>query len=1177
MEPHFRSEARRIFRRELFNMKEKGYLKPEIAEHVAKAHAQYHQDLLAEDRKREEMRAAQGQRPVNLPLRPAAQPGVQQRPAAQPAVPQRPVPPQQPAVQASATIKREPVAKKPVKKLTKEQIRERNISWLLNIGVIFLLIGGLFVATSNWETMSNVMKSSSIALVSLLFYGFAYLSAKVLKIEKTAFAFTVLGSLFLPIYVLSLGWFGLLGPYLSVNGEGGYLLGFLGSSIPALAYVLLAKKLKSRLFVWFTFIASSAAVGFLLASFRLRVDYFYLGIMAYNSILIFLYFRLKNRETFRLFTKEFPIFIQANLVVSTLLMLFFFDNELIYSFNLLITAAIYLSMMYVTGKKEFHFIFSAMLVYGAYQLIEHSFLEAGDAILYALIAFGFAFIPKGLKGNMLLDRAFRYTSAAVSILAFLYISIEGVLLRAGEPSVVLVIAYLIMAGNFLYLAHAEKARLLAYLSTFFLATAIHEAISLFSKYSYPVSREAAIFMAGLVLFSLFGFLVTKKAIVILRSPARDVGLAAMFLAFLLSQGMGKLAEPGFMLAIFSGAALALVFTEKRGILQKSAVWAVPVSAGLSIIAFGMQAGKSWPAIATDYGIPVYFAAAGLFVLILSSIWKKQGRGELAGSFFYTGQLFYTIGLLFSASSAVDPLIVRPFLVLVALVVYYILYKVHRMDATAFWLSAVSLGFYYSIFSSVYNLVSFGDMVKAIAIPGGGMFLLLLALALLNRDNLLFKSFAWSGHLILPITLFLVWTIYPEWCVISLAAAIAVYSFSSFKAEDGWKKITFMYAAFTAGFLTAGKTFDLVLGETRAVYEFPATSFLLFVVWYWLKGNLKKWASFYLTAISLLGIAAMIFADPFTVIAFSVTILFAAGTLSFLHKMKWDLLGVIPVLMGYIAIMRFLADSSFISNEMAYLLLGAAGLIHLFIGRAVYRELFVFNNQVEMSKIDWYTTASFVYFGSMFSYHVENISLTALPGLLISMSIWLQRNRIGKHAGFFVPFLAGAFLLQPYYAVIGRLDIPALFEREVYFLPLVALVIFLRWAMKGRYRNITGKLQWAVLIFTSLVLIQDGLQSNTVYDALILGTLSLAAMLAGMFLRIKSYFFTGTGVLLLNLFLQTRPLWGKLPWWGYLLAVGSLLIGIASYNEWKKTKQPDGREPLGARLKQKFRDYMKDWN
>lgn len=73
------------------------------------------------------------------------------------------------------------------KKLTADQMRERNITWLLNLGVILLLIGGLFVATSNWESMSNLMKSSSVGLVSLLFFGIAYLSRKVLKIESYNF------------------------------------------------------------------------------------------------------------------------------------------------------------------------------------------------------------------------------------------------------------------------------------------------------------------------------------------------------------------------------------------------------------------------------------------------------------------------------------------------------------------------------------------------------------------------------------------------------------------------------------------------------------------------------------------------------------------------------------------------------------------------------------------------------------------------------------------------------------------------------------------------------------------------------------------------------------------------------------------------------------------------------
>ena len=87
-------------------------------------------------------------------------------------------------------------------------------------------------------------------------------------------------------------------------------------------------------------------------------------------------------------------------------------------------------------------------------------------------------------------------------------------------------------------------------------------------------------------------------------------------------------------------------------------------------------------------------------------------------------------------------------------------------------------------------------------------------------------------------------------------------------------------------------------------------------------------------------------------------------------------------------------------------------------------------------------------------------------------------------------LGGAYLLQPYYSIIAKLHIPSLWEREVIVLPFIILIIFIRRCLKGRYSDITKAVQWGVLIIVSLLLIQDGLASNTIYDALILGTLSL---------------------------------------------------------------------------------------
>jgi hypothetical protein len=85
------------------------------------------------------------------------------------------------------------------------------------------------------------------------------------------------------------------------------------------------------------------------------------------------------------------------------------------------------------------------------------------------------------------------------------------------------------------------------------------------------------------------------------------------------------------------------------------------------------------------------------------------------------------------------------------------------------------------------------------------------------------------------------------------------------------------------------------------------------------------------------------------------------------------------------------------------------------------------------------------------------------------------------------------------------------------------------------------------------------------------------MVAGMYIQIKSYFFIGAGVLLLNVFLQTRPYWGNMPWWVYLLIAGIILITIASFNEWHKQKVQKGESTFITFLKVNIIDKIRKWN
>lgn len=229
------------------------------------------------------------------------------------------------------------------------------------------------------------------------------------------------------------------------------------------------------------------------------------------------------------------------------------------------------------------------------------------------------------------------------------------------------------------------------------------------------------------------------------------------------------------------------------------------------------------------------------------------------------------------------------------------------------------------------------------------------------------------------------------------------------------------------------------------------------------------------------------------------------------------------------------------------------------------------------KADSYTFISLLFLFTAYLHPAAALWAEVLPGLMISAFLFLQNGRVASKYNKLPGLLAGAVLLEPYYSVLRNIDMPDLFTREAYVLPLILLIIFVRRVLKGQYLKLTNRIQWAVLIAVSLLLIQDGLASNTVYDALIVGTLSLISILAGTLLRIKSYFFVGSGVLLLNVLLQTRPYWGNLPWWAYLLIAGSILISAASYNEWQKQKTADGKEPLLSKWKNSIMNRLKDWS
>jgi hypothetical protein len=1136
LEPNSREEKRRIFRNELFTLREEGYLSDTVVETVARAHKQYHSDLLAMEEATEPLVIKVQEAKVTKAVKPP----------------------------------------KVKKTLSPEEIRERNISWSLNIGVIFLLIGGLFVATSTWESMTSLMKSGSIAVVSLIFYGIAYLAKRVLKIDKTAFAFIVLGSLFLPIFILSLGWFGLLGPYLSIFGEGRYVLGMLGSILPIGVYTVFAKKLSARLFVWFSYISLSAGIAFMLASFRLKTDYFYLGMMGSTAILIYCFHYFKGKDAYRFFTKEFIPFVQVNLVLVTLFMLFFYENEVVYGFNLILTAVIYLSMMYVSGKKEYHFVFTAMIVYATYQLIENSFLDYFGEIVYAMVGFGLVFVPKLLNNQFSLNKVFQFTSAIISGFAFIYITFEGILLRADNPSIVLMLAYFIIAANFVYLSHNSPVKLFPYLSAVFAASGIFEAFALLLEPIESIDFTLTLFLTGFTLFLVLGIGLQVKFLAIIGTSSKDIGLASMILALLSALVFYQWWELGVMLLLFVSISYVWIKREKRVFFKEAGHWVLPSSLGFSLIAFGEEYLTSNRMFYVEYGNGVNFAAGALLVLLSSFIWGKFRNKVLSQTSIYVSVMIYSIAIVHGIIGPINQQWVQPLLFLIGIGVYYYLYKRIGTNWVPFFVSGGSILFYFSSIGAITLKWQFTETIESMIASTCAVLLLAIAYLFRKVDSRLSFAFAWTGHSVYPLALLFTLFFYHTEALYCFIIAVVAYAISTKITSSEWRIKAFLYGSFTSLFFVISTGLDQFYDTQGGLYEFPITTALIMLFTILVPNEFKKRAAYFIVPFSILGIACMLFSYPFDLLPYLVMIAITLVTVLYLHKSNWGILGILPLFLLFVATAQFLFLND-LAPIVKILLPGGIGVLLAVIGQILYKYLIQTGSKFSEINFDGYTAISFLFFILMYLFGNQALWTQALPGILIAGSLFMQKKRVPENLAVFTIVLGGVYLLQPYYAVINGLNIHPLWEREVQVLPFIILIIFIRRMLKGRYSQITKPIQWAVLIIVSLLLIQDGLASNTIYDAIIVGSLSLLSMIAGMFLQVKSYFFTGAGVLMLNVFLQTRPYWGNMPWWVYLLIAGFILITVASINEWHKQKILKGETTFITLLKEKIVDRVKQWD
>lgn len=1058
------------------------------------------------------------------------------------------------------------------KKLTPEQLRERNISLSLIAGVVLLLLGGLVLATSSWDKMNHMMKVFSIGGVSLLFFGISYISSQYLKIAKTAFAFLTLASLLIPVTFVGIGYFQLFGEWLSLFGDGKYVLGILATVICLPLYTSIAYKNKNRLFVWLSFLTLTAFTGFVLAATYVPIDLFYLGIIVYNGLLLVVYHYLKNVEKYGCFVRELPLFSQANLVISTLFMLAFFQSHVLYSVNVLLTAVIYMAIVFVYKKKEFVYVFTLMFVYGMYQLLEHSVLQPINYIGFALIGIVYILLEERVSDG-LLKKIFTFTSGIVSGLAFLYISFEGLVLRADENSIVLLVAYAIIAINYIYLAYLTKRNVFRYLAPIFLVATGYQSWNLLSSLFNFKMFEAYMFAVGVVLFFFLYVKNDNKYLQAIQNSSFYIAIATMSISIGSSYVLGKYLELSFLLLAFGLILMVINKVHQNKDYQELSGWILPISWLLAFKFIYDQYAFYDHFYINEIGMIGHLGISSLLLLAISYGFKTYRNG-LFSPMFSIALIGYTISLL--SSFATDSMaIIKSGFYLIGILLYIVL--VFQTKNKHFWTAAaIATGvFFLSLIEPLHLYERYSVLVISLFfVP----VILLLIYEFVGRKLATLKAyFFWTAHSFLAVFIVLSLGLYvfSNYNPAAFLIPLFVYAYSVLKQKKEWTIKLFLYVGLTTIPINVLLNIDFHRLQVDTSHGLAISVLLIGLLWALSSLAWRKRIDLYVLPFTILALASFVTKLP-SVMDFGVVILMTAFTIFLLIKRNWDIFSIVPLFIAGVSFYDFTFGLDKPVKIAAFIIVI---LLLQLIGKSIYQYLYVNDFQLKKYQIDWFTiiTPVFIFHLNEVIAYSDPLWLKLVPPVLFVILLFMQINRVIKSVEKNVLITATALAsLLPYYLLVDHFTPPAIIEMEIRMLPFIALTIFLSKNAWSHYGNVMRVIQTVVLVLVTVLIVGDAIESNTIYDAIIVGGLALISIIAGMHYRIKSYFIVGIAVLLLNVFLQTKPFWGNLPWWMYLIFGGATLIGFASFYEWQKQRPTKEGKTLFQEKKEKFFKSFKDW-
>ena len=178
------------------------------------------------------------------------------------------------------------LSKKPKNNMSDEEVKNNII---LITGSILIILAAVIYLTSSWSVTSNVLKCVVIFIMFFVFVFASYLAKEKLQLTQTARAFKYIALAYLPLSLISLSIFGLLGENFSINGDYQNLYLAITLFICSAIYYFESKKDKDVFLSISTIISSILGVIFFVLAFTESLLILIIFLFLYSYFLALLY------------------------------------------------------------------------------------------------------------------------------------------------------------------------------------------------------------------------------------------------------------------------------------------------------------------------------------------------------------------------------------------------------------------------------------------------------------------------------------------------------------------------------------------------------------------------------------------------------------------------------------------------------------------------------------------------------------------------------------------------------------------------------------------------------------------------------------------------------------------------------------------------------------------------